>query len=103
MRFLNKFILLVMLLSVAVSSMASVPYSSVPAFNIGPNGTVPVCTSMLFRPAAIGLVNYRLAECPITRGTTYYFSQSGNDSTGNGTSGNPWKTIAKANSVLNPS
>ena len=31
--------------------------------------------------------------------TTYYFSSVGNDATGNGTIGNPYQTIAKANSI----
>lgn len=40
------------------------------------------------------------AHCPITRPTTYYFSQSGDDSTGDGSEGSPWKTIAKANTEM---
>jgi parallel beta-helix repeat protein len=32
--------------------------------------------------------------------TTYYFSQSGSDATGNGTQANPWKSISKANSTI---
>lgn len=31
--------------------------------------------------------------------TTYYISPSGNDATGNGTQGNPWKTLSKASTV----
>lgn len=68
-------------------------------------GTPPVCTSMAFRGWVSRLIAYRLAECPVARATTYYFSQSGNDTTGAGTLASPWKTIAKANTVIaaNPS
>lgn len=37
-----------------------------------------------------------LTYCPIERSTTYYFAQSGDDNTGDGSLGNPWKTRAKA-------
>ncbi len=45
------------------------------------------------------LLNARIAYCPLVRATTYYFSQSGNDTTGNGTQGNPYKSIAKAQAL----
>lgn len=45
------------------------------------------------------LVRQRIAECPLARATTYYFSQSGDDSTGDGSIATPWKTIAKAQAV----
>jgi hypothetical protein len=35
-----------------------------------------------------------------TCSTNYYVSQTGNDTTGTGTSGNPWLTLAHANSQL---
>lgn len=48
--------------------------------------------------------NRRVAQfevkCPINRSTQYYFSQSGDDTTGDGSQGNPWKTKTKANSVI---
>jgi hypothetical protein len=47
-----------------------------------------------------GLLAQRLAECPLERGQTYYFSQSGDDATGNGSIGSPWRTLAKAKQVL---
>ncbi len=34
--------------------------------------------------------------CGITQAATYYISPSGNDNTGNGSAGNPWKTLKKA-------
>ena len=38
--------------------------------------------------------------CCITNAATYYISPSGNDATGNGTIGNPWKTLYKATSTI---
>jgi hypothetical protein len=38
-----------------------------------------------------------------TNATTFYISSSGNDNTGNGTLGNPWKTLAKAISTVTTS
>lgn len=39
-------------------------------------------------------------NCPLERGLTYYFSQSsGNDTTGDGSIGNPWKTRNKAKEI----
>jgi len=35
--------------------------------------------------------------------TTYYISTTGNDATGNGTIGNPWKTLSKATSTITTS
>lgn len=52
-------------------------------------GNPPVCTSLAFRAWVASLLAYRLAECPLYTGTIRYFSQSGNDSTGDGL--DPWK------------
>lgn len=49
------------------------------------------------------LLERRIAECNKTRATTYYFAQSGNDTTGDGTIGNPYKTIAKAQALIDAS
>lgn len=38
--------------------------------------------------------------CPLVRGTTVYFSTSGDDSTGNGTFASPWQSISKVNTYL---
>ena len=62
-------------------------------------GTPPVITSLAWLTWYKSLLAYRLAECSLTRGTTYYFAQSGNDSTGDGSSGNPWKTLSKAQAI----
>lgn len=40
----------------------------------------PVCTRLQFRNWFSSLLAYRIAECPSARTTTYFFSQSGNDS-----------------------
>ncbi len=39
-------------------------------------------------------------KCPKNRTTTLYFSQSGNDSTGDGSIGNPYLTVAHADSLM---
>lgn len=48
--------------------------------------------------------NFRMQQfqrhCPLNRATTYYFSNSGNDSLGDGSIGNPWATRAKAKTVV---
>lgn len=49
------------------------------------------------------LLERRIAECNKARATTYYFAQAGNDTTGNGTIGNPYKTIAKAQALIDAS
>ena len=36
------------------------------------------------------------SNSPSSRGTTYYFSQAGDDTTGDGSIGNPWQTRARA-------
>ncbi len=49
------------------------------------------------------LLASRLAACPLVRGTVYYFSQSGSDVDGDGTSAHPWKTLAQAQALLDAS
>ena len=55
-------------------------------------------------PGWIAWKNNRIAQfeyhCPSSRATTYYFAQSGNDSTGDGSIGNPYQTISKAATLL---
>ncbi len=63
-------------------------------------GNPPVCTSLRFKKWCEELLAYRLAECPVDRATKYYFAQNGNDTTGNGTIGSPWRTIARANTLI---
>lgn len=43
------------------------------------------------------------SHCQNNRATNYYFSQSGNDTTGNGTIASPYKTIAKAAALISAS
>lgn len=52
---------------------------------------------------AFGRVQEFMTACPLERTTTYYFSTSGNDSTGDGSEGNPWQSIAKINSTISAS
>src|SRR5207302_4976941 len=42
----------------------------------------------------------RLDAVPAVRRTTYYFAQSGDDASGDGSQTRPWKTLAKASAVL---
>ncbi len=42
----------------------------------------------------------RLAECPLARQQTVYFSQAGSDQTGDGSILHPWQTLARARAVL---
>lgn len=45
------------------------------------------------------LLYKRLNNVPLHRGTTYHFAQNGNDTTGNGSITNPYKTLAKAQTL----
>ncbi len=65
-----------------------------------PTSQPPVATSSSFPSWARQYVENAVSSCPLDRPTTYYFSQAGSDTTGDGTQGNPWKSIAKANEVL---
>ncbi len=46
-----------------------------------------------------GQVTTQNPNAPISSGTIWYVADHGNDTTGNGTAGNPWKTIGKARTV----
>jgi hypothetical protein len=70
------------------------PYQSTP------HGTPPVCTSLAHREWCESLLDFRLAECPSAKTTTYYFAQAGNDTTGDGTEATPWRTLVKANEII---
>jgi hypothetical protein len=63
-------------------------------------GTVPRPDSAELTPFINRVCDGWLAACPLARTTTYYFSQSGDDTTGNGSSATPWKTLAKAQTTL---
>ncbi len=63
----------------------------------------PLVTSVAWTAWYESLLGERLAACPRDRATTYYFAQSGNDSTGDGTIAKPWKSLSKARGVLSSS
>jgi len=65
-------------------------------------GPMPAITSFLgtWCPWYRKVLSTRLANVPLARATTLYFSQAGNDSTGNGTLATPYKTLAKAQAIL---
>lgn len=63
-------------------------------------GAPPVCTKLAFRRWCKRLLNYRLAECPIARGTTYYFSTSGSDSNDGLSPATPKQTVSAANTLI---
>lgn len=68
-----------------------------------PTYPAPVATSKSFVPWARAYVEACIATAPIEKPTNYYFSNSGNDTLGNGTKESPWQTLAKATSVVNAS
>jgi hypothetical protein len=57
------------------------------------------------RGISIILLTFTIMLCSATGSfaTTYYISPSGNDATGNGSAGNPWKTLYKATSTVTTS
>lgn len=64
-------------------------------------GPPPAINSTGWKSWYYKLLQQRYAECSFTRPTILYFSQAGNDATGNGTIGLPFRTIAKAQTELN--
>lgn len=64
-------------------------------------GHPPVCTSLLFKDWLDTLVARRLQEVPLQRRHTCYFSQAGDDRWGDGSRESPWKSLAKAQQILN--
>lgn len=62
-------------------------------------GGFPRPGSIDFYEQMIKLAGAWSKRCPIERATTYYFSTSGDDATGDGSEANPWQSIAKANEV----
>ncbi|MBS1722243.1 MAG: hypothetical protein JSS66_04465 [Armatimonadetes bacterium] len=65
-----------------------------------PSETPPVVTSKAFLPWCERLVASKVAAVPLNRSSTYYFSPDGDDATGDGSIGQPFRTIDKANSVI---
>lgn len=63
-------------------------------------GPPPLPTTYAFRRWYFDLLKARLTEAPIERSTTHYFDVvTGNDTTGDGSASNPWKTLVKAQQV----
>jgi hypothetical protein len=60
----------------------------------------PVATSLAWFDWYDQTLQQRLDAVPLERATTYYFAQSGNDLTGDGSEARPWKSLAKAAAVL---
>jgi hypothetical protein len=63
-------------------------------------GAIPIPTSLEFRRWFLRLLAARLAEVPLARSTTYYFDSSAANDNGAGTYADPFKTLAKANTVI---
>lgn len=63
----------------------------------------PVCTSLAFLAWCEAHPWWRLSEVSSARATNVYFAQSGNDSTGDGSIGNPYKSLEKMQRVLDDS
>lgn len=70
---------------------------------IGTVGNPPLLTKKSWYTWYNNLLALRQSECPLARPTTYYFSQSGDDDTGDGSQNTPWKTLAKAQTIHNAS
>lgn len=63
-------------------------------------GQPPLPTSLAWFDWADDLREDRVERVPLERETTFYFAQSGDDLTGWGTIDRPWKTLAKAQTIL---
>lgn len=66
-----------------------------------PTTAPPRFTSKAFLTWSAKYVEDSITSVGFARTTVKYFSPDGNDTTGNGSLGNPWKTLAKASSFLN--
>lgn len=64
-------------------------------------GAPPAPTEMAFKEWLDKLVGLRLQSSPLNREQTYYFAQDGDDETGDGSIRAPWKSLDKAQGVLN--
>lgn len=60
----------------------------------------PIVTSPAWFTWYQSLLSQRLSDCPLARPQTFYFAQSGDDLTGDGSIQSPWKSLAKAQQVL---
>ncbi len=64
-------------------------------------GPPPLATTFAFRRWYFDLLAARLAEAPLQRAMTHHFdSVSGDDDSGDGSLASPWRTLVKAQAVL---
>ena len=64
-------------------------------------GDPPPPTELAFKEWLDLLVGLRLQSSGLVRPTTFYFSQSGDDGLGDGSMASPWRSLSKAQSLLN--
>jgi hypothetical protein len=83
-----------------IRPIIAVAVSLITAARAWAQGDPPIVTDPSWFTWYQGLLNQRLAECPLTRSTAVYFSQAGDDQTGDGSQPSPWKTLAKAQQVI---
>jgi hypothetical protein len=63
-------------------------------------GAPPLPTAANFRPWCYGYDNAIMTAIRSHSRTAYYFSNDGNDTTGDGSQENPWATVSKMNSTI---
>lgn len=63
-------------------------------------GAMPSPKKLAFKAWYEKLMEERRKQTSVARATNYYFSTTGNDTTGDGSIGNPWQTVAKAITTL---
>src|SRR5262249_41097558 len=66
-------------------------------------GQPPAATKLAWFDWYDDLLSLRLARVPNARPSTFYFAQDGDDVTGWGTVDRPWKSLAKAEEILEAS
>src|SRR5262245_33463379 len=64
-------------------------------------GDPPPPTELAFKDWLDRLVTRRLQSLPLERQVTYFFSQDGDDQTGDGSLEAPWRTLDQAQAMLN--
>lgn len=63
-------------------------------------GAPPAANKLAWQNWYYRLLQARLDACPLAQTTTYYFAENGNDTTGSGTAAAPYRTTAKAQTLL---
>jgi len=89
----TSILLISILLTLMGAATAGTPYAAAV-------GAPPVVSRIAWKAWYTRLLAFRQAECHTTRAATYYFAANGNDSSGSGTIGSPYLTIAKGQSLL---